>query len=95
MNWELFQGKKNDGRIETESSKVDWMRDYIEINSGHKGILRDKECLSQIKEFLFYGRFKHQEKEGDKETEKKEVLNQDEVLSSPEGCLQTEGKVGG
>ena len=49
----------NDGLMPVESTKLDGMSDFIEVESGHSMIRYDQEVARQVIAFLYYGKFSH------------------------------------
>lgn len=50
---------QDDGKVSVRSTKMAGMTDFIVIGSTHTFIMRDKNVLSQVKNFLSHGRFIH------------------------------------
>ena len=49
----------DDGKVSVESTRLDEMKDFIVIESGHSFIMRNKEAIQQILNFLEHGHFCH------------------------------------
>lgn len=52
---------EDDGKVSVESAKLDEMKDFIVMDSGHTFIMRNDIVIAQIVHFLQKGVFKHQE----------------------------------
>ena len=49
----------DDGKVSVASTKVDGMRDFIELPYTHTFIMRIDDVISQVKHYLAHGRFAH------------------------------------
>ncbi len=49
----------DDGKVSVESTRLDEMKDFIVIESGHSFIMRNEEAIQQILNFLQHGHFCH------------------------------------
>ena len=52
----LFKGK-NDGKVSVESTQLEEMSDFLEMNVGHTLMMWDRRVLKQVAYFLKEGRF--------------------------------------
>jgi len=53
-------GKKNDGRVSIESSKIEGMKDQVTIKSGHTWIPSYKKTWQQAARFIATGKFEYE-----------------------------------
>ncbi len=58
----LLKFKPNDSRITVEETFLDSAKDHIVININHNQILRSRETLKQIRNFLIDGVFEHEDR---------------------------------
>ena len=56
---EHFFPGPNDGLVPVESTRLENMTDFVEINTGHSMMRYDKEVAGQVINFLSKGRFSH------------------------------------
>jgi hypothetical protein len=49
----------DDGKVSVESAKLDEMKDFLVVNSGHTLIMKDPKVIHQIKYFLLNAIFQH------------------------------------
>lgn len=55
-NW--FPGR-NDGKVAVERTKLDGMKDFVEVRASHTLVLWNDETVRQVRSFLREGRFDH------------------------------------
>lgn len=49
----------DDGKVSIESSRLEEMKDFLVIESGHSFIMRNEDAIEQVQNFLQYGKFCH------------------------------------
>lgn len=54
----LLSGK-DDGKVAVESTKLEEMTDFIVFHDTHTFIMYDKKVINEIRHFLKYGKFEH------------------------------------
>ncbi|HNY32716.1 MAG TPA: alpha/beta hydrolase [Fibrobacteria bacterium] len=59
INWinSLMIGKANDGKVSVESTMLPWMSDHLVVHATHPFMMRDREVIEKVVEYLRTGRF--------------------------------------
>ena len=52
-----FKGKRNDGIVAVDSTKVAGQKSFIELNKGHTMIMYSEEVIKKIEHFIKNGKF--------------------------------------
>jgi len=50
---------RDDGKVSVENTKLEGMRDFVEVSSSHTMVLWKDETVRQVRAFLKTGRFEH------------------------------------
>lgn len=78
----------NDGRVSTMSTKVEEMKDYIELDLAHNELVKSTKIFEKIELFLRYGYF--EEKSKDETRAIKEFKGSKEVMEHYSGLEEEE-----
>jgi triacylglycerol lipase len=52
-----FKGKKNDGIVSVDSTRIKGEKSFIELKNGHTMIMYSNEAIKKIEHFIKYGKF--------------------------------------
>lgn len=57
FSWKEQLPGQDDGKVSTQSARLDNMKDYTQIEASHSGLLYEKATVEQVLSFLRYGKF--------------------------------------